>query len=107
MAQRTQDPALLIEAHYTQGSTLLWVGEFPAARAHFEQGLALYDRQQHSMYAFRYGHDPGVACLAQLGQVLWLLGYPDQAIRRGNEAITSARELSHLNSLGFALESPR
>jgi adenylate cyclase len=104
LAQRTQDPALLIEAHYTQGSTLLWVGEFAAARTHFEQGLALYEPQQHSEYAFRYGHDPCVACFSQLGQVLWLLGYPAQALQSGNAAITLAQELSHLNSLGFALD---
>jgi predicted ATPase len=33
-----------------------------------------------------------------------LLGYPDQALRRGNEAIALAQELSHRNSVGFALD---
>jgi predicted ATPase len=35
--------------------------------------------------------------------VLWLLGYPDQALQRGQEGITLAYESSHPYSLSFAL----
>ena len=34
---------------------------------------------------------------------LWLLGYPDQALQRSQEALTLAQELSHPFSLAFAL----
>jgi predicted ATPase len=36
-------------------------------------------------------------------RVLWLLGYPDQALAKTHEAVTLARELSHPYSLAFAL----
>ncbi len=39
LAQREQDPALLVEAYRALGSTLFHLGEFGAARAHLEQGL--------------------------------------------------------------------
>ena len=36
------------------------LGELPAARAHLEQGIALYDPSSTAALAFRYGQDPGV-----------------------------------------------
>jgi predicted ATPase len=74
------------------------------ARAHLEQGLALYDRQQHYHLAFRYGMDLGVWCLSYVAWPLWKLGYPEQALTRSNEAITLAQELSHPLSLAAALD---
>ena len=62
LAQRQQDPALLLEAHRALGQTLFWLGELAPARAHLEQGIALYDPQQHRSLAFHYGQDPGVGC---------------------------------------------
>src|SRR5262249_34921039 len=68
-----------------------------------EQGIALYDPQQHRVHAFRYGQDPGVACRAYVAVTLWWLGYPEQALQRSYEATTLARQLAHPFSLGFAL----
>ena len=69
-----QDPALLLEAHRALGHTLFWLGELSSARAHLEQGIALYDPQQHRSLAFLYGLDPGVACLCFAAWALWHLG---------------------------------
>jgi predicted ATPase len=74
-----------------------------SARAHLEQGVALYDPQQHHAHAFLYGQDPRMACLSDAAYALWLLGYPDQALQRSHEAITLARELAHPFSVAFAL----
>src|SRR6202035_3841472 len=48
------------------------------------------------------GFDTGVSCLSYAAQTLWSLGYPDQALERGNEAIALAEALSHPHSLTFA-----
>jgi predicted ATPase len=103
LAQQVGDPALLLEAHYTLGNTLNYLGEFAAAQAHLAQGIALYDPQQHHAHAFRYGHDPGVICRTYAAVTLWWLGYPDQALQRSHEALTRARELAHPFSLVSAL----
>jgi predicted ATPase len=103
LAQHTQDPALLVEAHRALGTTLFFLGEFSAARALVEQGIALYDPQQHRSLAFLYGADPGVVCRLYAAWILWNLGYPDQALQRMDEALTLARGLSHPHSLAFAL----
>src|SRR5207249_11952479 len=104
LAQRVQDPALLVEAYRSLGATFFHLGELTPARAHLEQGIALYDPQQHRSHAFLYGQDPGVAGLSYTAGVLWYLGYPDQALKRSHEALTLARELSHSFSLAYALD---
>jgi adenylate cyclase len=103
VAQRVHDSALLSEAHNLLGSTSDVLGEFAAAREHLEQSLALYDPQQHHSLVFLYGFDPQVFCLSRVVTSLWALGYPDQALQRSQEALTLAQELSHPQSLAFAL----
>ncbi|MGH8064174.1 MAG: AAA family ATPase [Candidatus Entotheonellia bacterium] len=104
LAQRVQDAALLLVAHEVLGETLLWLGEFALAREHAEQAMALYDRQQHRALAFLYGgYDPGVHCCSFLAHALWYLGYPDQALRKIQEALILAQESAHPHSRVFAL----
>jgi predicted ATPase len=104
LTQNDQDPALLVVAHDVMGDTLVWLGEFILAREHLEQGIALYDLQQHRSLAFLHGgYDPGMACLCYAAIALWHLGYPDQAVKRSQEALTLAQELSHPFSLAMAL----
>jgi predicted ATPase len=101
LAQRTKKPALFLWAHYTSGLTALHIGDFLSAHEHFEKGISLYDAQKrHSRHALQ---DPGVACLAYMTVAKWLLGYPDQALRIGREAVALAEELSHPFSLTFSL----
>ena len=100
LAQRAQDPALLLQAHHALGPTYALVGDWASARTHLEQGIAHYDPRQHRTHAFLYGgHDPCVCCLSFAAKSLWMLGYPEQALRRGREALALARELGHPTSL--------
>ena len=101
LAQQGDDTGRLLEAHHTLWTTRLLLGELPLAHTHLEQGLALYDRQQHRTLAVLYGHDPGVCCRSVAGMVLWLRGYPDQALRQQQAARTLAQELAHPPSLAF------
>jgi predicted ATPase len=104
VAQSARDSAFLLQAHYALGVTLVNLGKFTLAREHFEQSLVLYDLQQHRFQAFRYGaFDPKAAALSFLALVLWVLGYPDQALQRSQEALVFAHDLSHPSSLAQAL----
>jgi len=103
LAQRVQDPALLLVAHYALGGTVYTLGEVTLGRTHLEQGIALYDLQHHNL-AFRYSIDLGVWCLSYVAWPLWQLGYAEQALKRSHEAITLAQELSHPISLAAALD---
>jgi predicted ATPase len=102
LAQRLHEPALLLEAHYAFGMSLFWRGELASAHAHFAQGIALYNPQQHRPHAFRFGQDPGMACLSAMAWIRQLLGYPDEALIRSQEALTLAQQQAHPFSLAFA-----
>jgi predicted ATPase/class 3 adenylate cyclase len=104
LAQRLQDPDLLLEAHHALWTSLFTGGELAAARAHQEQGLRLYEPQRHRAHAALYsGHDPGVCCRYRSGGCLWLLGYPDQAVASSQAALALAQQLAHPLSLAQAL----
>ena len=103
LAQRAQDTAFLLEAHRVLGPTMFWLGDLASARAHTEQGMALYDPQHHRSQAFVYGQDPDIICRCFAAKSIWMLGYPDQALQRIHEALTLAQELTHPFSLAIAL----
>jgi predicted ATPase len=104
LAQQVQDRTLLLEAHHALWPTLFFLGELAAARGHLEQGMALYDLQDHRSHAFLYGgHDPGSCCQSYTAWTLWALGYPEQALKASDRALTLARELAHPASLAASL----
>jgi predicted ATPase/class 3 adenylate cyclase len=100
LAQSIGDPALLVQAHRALGEALQNLGELVPAQEHLTQGSALYDPQQHRSHGFL---DPGVFCLSFAALVLWLLGYPEQALQRSQAALTLARALSYPFNLVYAL----
>ena len=102
LAQQGTDSSRLLEGHHTLWTTSFLTGELALARTHLEQGLALYDLQQHRPLSVLYGHDPGVCCRGGAAVVLWLLGYPDQALGHLHATHTLAQELAHPSSLAFA-----
>ncbi len=103
MAQHQQDQTFLLLAHHVLAGPLFHLGELTLCRTHLEQGMALYDAQQHHTLAFRYGIDLGVFFLSYAARPLWLLGFPDQARTSIREALTLARKLAHPFSLAYTL----
>jgi predicted ATPase len=95
LAQCAEDPALLQEANFALAGVQYRLGELVSARAHYEQALALYDPRQSRPAIARYGWDTGVTRLPFLAQVLWLLGYPDQALARSRAALSLTQEIAH------------
>jgi len=102
LAQRTDDSAHYVVAHYALGAMWLFLGVLPVARQHLEDGIALYTPAQRRVSVFRIGVDLGVGCRAYAAWPLWLLGYPQQARAHIHEALALAHELAHPYSLGWA-----
>jgi len=95
LAHQHQTAGHLLMAHRALGDTLHWLGEFGAAREHLEQGIALYDAERHRSYTMLYGQDPLVGCQCYMAETLWMLGYPEQALRMVYAAIASAEQVAH------------
>ena len=102
LAQRASDPMHLLRAYNTLGVTLFYLGDLQPARMHLEQGDILDDPQMHRAHPFV--QDPVVAYRTYAALVLWLLGYPDQALQKSHEALSLAQELAHPHSLAFTLD---
>jgi predicted ATPase len=93
-----------LEAHHTLWAILLDMGDLPSTQRYAEEGFRLYDRVRHGQLGSVYGgHDPGVCSQIHAAKALWLLGYPDQALRTIEAALTMAIELSHPYTLWLAL----
>ena len=105
LAQDAQNPTLLMAARLGMGTILVLLREFVSALEHLQQGLALYDPEQHNPFAAQAATDPRVSGVAFATSTLWYLGYPDQALEMSQEALSSAEELSHAFSLAWALNT--
>jgi len=101
LAQSVQDRHLLSWAHEAVGWTLYFLGELPSARPLLEQAITLYDPEQHPDLTISPGN-PRVDCLSYVSWAWWLLGYPDQALKRSQEALALAREQSRPLMLALA-----
>lgn len=102
-AHQTGDPDQLALACWGKGYPLLCLGEFVQARPLLESAIASYDPQRHRPLLYLLGMDMGVYARSWLALVLWALGYPDQALRHGREAIALAREIPYPFVLAQAL----
>jgi adenylate cyclase len=105
LAEQEGDTALLMQASLARGHLSYYLGELRSAQENLEQVLALYDLDQHRSHSFLFGRDPGVASQSLLSQVLWYLGYPDQALETLREGLALARETDHPYSLAYGLVS--
>jgi tetratricopeptide (TPR) repeat protein len=72
------------------------------SRKHLEAAISLYQPERHGPSVLRASVDMKVSCLANLGVLLWALGYPDEGLKRANEAVQFARSLSHPHSVANA-----
>jgi predicted ATPase len=85
------------------GATLIYQGELAQGLENLKQAIALYNPQRHRPLAFVYGQDIGVICKQWSAWALWLLGYPDQALKMNLETIQMAQEVCHPLTLAYVL----
>jgi tetratricopeptide (TPR) repeat protein len=105
LAQETASSTRQLWAHVLMAQVLYQTGVFGRARMHYRQAMALYESRRHSPTVSDITQDPRVHCLANLAEVLWLRGYPDQALQHSQEAYTIAQRLAHPSSQVVALAS--
>jgi predicted ATPase len=103
LAEEQGDAAAEVVGHRTLGTFLFHLGRLAESHAHSESGLALYDPVRDRNSRFVYAIDSRVVCLLWLSQALLALGYPEQAQVRQGEALATARELAHPNTIAQAL----
>jgi tetratricopeptide (TPR) repeat protein len=103
LSRQRNDSAGLVLGHISFGRNLYAAGTFASARSHLEAGLALYHPILHRSLVHHVGIGPGVSLHGFFGNVLFCLGFLDQALAQINVAIAEARTLAHAPSLAASL----
>ena len=97
------DDSLEIVGHRVVSACRYWLGEFVAARRSGDRVHALYDPKRHWGVATLTNYDPFTAEGIYRPQYLWMMGYPDQALRAQQATEANARRRGHPFDLGLAL----
>jgi predicted ATPase len=85
-AETTDDPVYKVLAQEALGFTLFAHGKFAAAHSALERSISLCEDSKVIAYLDISAQDPRVHVRAYDSMALWLLGYPDQALRICAEA---------------------
>jgi class 3 adenylate cyclase/tetratricopeptide (TPR) repeat protein len=104
LAEARGDRPALLNATRGQAMIRLFMGRLTDAREAIERAVAEFDASSESerLAARTAGQDAGVADLALMSWVLWLLGHGDAAISRMDVAIQRADAIDHPHSQAYA-----
>ena len=102
---QTGNPAEMLVGERMVGVSHHYLGDQTKARRHLERMLERYVAPVQRSHAIRFQYDQRVAARMILGRILWLQGFPDQALRLVHDNVADAQATDHANSLCYALES--
>ena len=94
-AENADDSVFKVLAHEALGFTLFARGKFAAAHAALEHSISMCEDSKAAAYLDLSAQDPRVHVRLYDGMALWLLGYPDQALRICAEARRYADTAQH------------
>ena len=99
----TGDLDLQIFGHATVMVPRFFKGQLAEARRHLDRVLELYDPQRAEQWIELTGHDLRTFVEVYGCQLLWMQGYPDQAMQMSDRSGAHARSVGHAFNLAWAL----
>ncbi len=105
IADEQGDPGLQLEAHFVVGTNqaLGAGGDVDEGMDHLEKAIELFDPEAARSERFRLGPNPGVQALTTSALLLWMLGFPERAMKRAARAEEVSAQLDHPATLAYAL----
>jgi predicted ATPase/class 3 adenylate cyclase len=103
LAETSDDPRIRMEGSFIVGAYLTFTGDLRGGLAMLDEAIATFRDPGFRRGRMALGNDPRVSCLTTSGFLLWLIGSPDRAVERADEAVALARRLDHPYSLAYAL----
>jgi predicted ATPase/DNA-binding winged helix-turn-helix (wHTH) protein len=103
VAASVVDPIATTTADRMIGISLHCAGEHGSARIRLERLLQIPAPAVRRSYIPRFGFDQRVVARYVLAQILWVQGFPDQAVQAGRTSVEDARDLQHPLTLCGAL----
>ena len=80
LAEKSQDPALLVVASMCWAKVHYFQGDLASSQQLGERALALDRRESHDAYLAVYNEDGGLSARREHSFCLWMRGYPDRAL---------------------------
>jgi tetratricopeptide (TPR) repeat protein len=102
LAEKSQDPVLLVAASAFSVVVPYYRGELVSAHQQGERALALDRGEYHKAYLSVFNENLGITARRLHSFGLWTLGYSDRALALAHEGVTLAEHTSHPFSLGGA-----
>ena len=87
------------------GISFHFLGENDKGRQHIERSLRHFGGGDNRSHAVRFQFDQAVTASAYAARILWLMGFPDQALRTLETGVNHALTLGHSLSLCYILGS--
>jgi predicted ATPase len=85
------------------GVTKHYLGDQPSARRHIERALAHHRASDHGARIIPFQIDQRVSAGVFRSRILWLQGFPEQAMRAAESSVEAAQTANHAISLCYAL----
>jgi hypothetical protein len=85
LAANRPDPNDRLIGERIIGVSQYYLGDLPSARRHLKRVLADYVAPGDRSHIIRFQLDMRVSARVYLALILWLQGFPDQAMRTGTE----------------------
>jgi predicted ATPase/class 3 adenylate cyclase len=101
LAERQHDTGMLVDGHLVLGVCLITTEGIPVALEHLDEAITQLRTGPSGSRQFRLGNNSGATCFTTSAFLLWMLGYPEKAVARSEEAITLATQLQHPYTLAY------
>jgi class 3 adenylate cyclase len=99
-AEASGDPLAISMSHRFMGFECLLVGELDRAQAMLDSSITIFQAMHDPPPPWKLGQDFYVGSLIYAAMTQWLRGYPHEARRLKNEALTRADTLNHPQTIG-------
>jgi predicted ATPase len=99
LANERGDTAAWLNGGRMIGAALHYIGDQANARQHLDRMVTHYIAPPQRSHVTRFLFDQSSLARGTLSNVLWLQGYPDQAVRIAQAALDGARAIDHVLSL--------
>jgi predicted ATPase/DNA-binding winged helix-turn-helix (wHTH) protein len=103
LAAKQSDPADLLIGHRMIGRSLHNLGNHAEARRHVEHMLCCNVASEHRSHIIRFQFDQEVMAYVSLARILWVQGFPEQAVRAAQISVEKASAIDHSLSICIAL----
>ena len=103
LAANRSDPNDRLIGERMIGVSQYYLGDQLSARRHIERVLAHYVPPVQKSHIIRFQTDQRVTARVFLARILWVQGFPDQAMRAAQSTVEEARAANHAISLCYAL----